>query len=156
MLHAAFASLADAPLAGRPALRNYTESCRAPDNYQYPRRVRQTKHHAMRTAEHVTREINLIARNLECLGEKEASAASAGHVRRFWAPLLRAELYSVFRDHPERFSPIARDAIRALEVSALRARGPTETAADRSASPGSSPLPDFADSSVTNRCEDAR
>ena len=71
----------------------------------------------MKTADHVTREINLIARNLACLGEEKASAATADHVRRFWAPLLRAELKSVFGTQPDQFSPIARRAIAALERS---------------------------------------
>jgi predicted nucleic acid-binding Zn ribbon protein len=69
----------------------------------------------METAKHVTREINLIARNLECLGLHAASEATAEHVRRFWAPLLRAELQSAAAVHPDRFSPIAREAILALE-----------------------------------------
>ena len=69
----------------------------------------------MLTAQRVTREANLIARQFECLGEEAASAATVDHVRRFWAPLLKAELRSVARTHPELFSPIAREAICALE-----------------------------------------
>ena len=76
----------------------------------------------MRTADHVTREINLIARNLACLGAREATAATADHVRRFWAPLLRAELQSVFDAHPERFVPIAHAAAATLARSPSSAR----------------------------------
>ena len=71
----------------------------------------------METGDRVTREINLIARNLACLGDEKASAATADHVRRFWAPLLRAELRSVFGAQPDQFSPIAQQAIAALERS---------------------------------------
>jgi hypothetical protein len=70
------------------------------------------------TAEHVTREVNLIARNFECLGIAAATAATADHVRRFWAPLLRSELLKQARAHRERFSPIATDAISMLEQEA--------------------------------------
>jgi formate dehydrogenase subunit delta len=68
----------------------------------------------METAKHVTREINLIARNFECLGHALASLATAEHIRRFWAPLLKAELATAAAAHPDRFSPIALDAILAL------------------------------------------
>jgi predicted nucleic acid-binding Zn ribbon protein len=68
----------------------------------------------METVKHVTREINLIARNFACLGVEAASQATAEHVRRFWAPLLKTALASAATAHPESFSPIAREAIRAL------------------------------------------
>ena len=80
----------------------------------------------METAHRVTREINLIARNLECLGNERASEATADHVRRFWAPLLKAELASAFGAHPNRFSPIARQAIAALELP-MMLRPPRDT-----------------------------
>lgn len=70
----------------------------------------------MQTTDRVRREINLIARNFECLGDSKASAATADHVLRFWAPLLKAALKSAFRAQPEQFSPIARQAIVALEL----------------------------------------
>jgi hypothetical protein len=69
----------------------------------------------MATAQRVTREANLIARQFESLGEEVASSATANHVRLFWAPLLKAELKSVAGAHPERFSSIARKAIAALQ-----------------------------------------
>ena len=89
----------------------------------------------MKTADRVTREINLIARNLECLGPMEAIAATADHVRRFWAPLLRAELQSVFDEHPERFSPIAREAVVALAYSPRKARCIADASVDFPMSP---------------------
>ena len=70
------------------------------------------------TAEHVTREVNLIARNLECLGTAAAAAATADHIRRFWAPLLRLTLLEQARAHRDRFSPIASEAIAVLEQNA--------------------------------------
>lgn len=69
----------------------------------------------MQTTDRVTREINLIARNFECLGDEKASAATADHVLRFWAPLLKAALRSAFGAQPDQFSPIAQQAIAALK-----------------------------------------
>jgi hypothetical protein len=68
----------------------------------------------MKTADRVTRQINLIARNLECLGADEAAVATAEHIRRFWAPLLKSMLLAEARSHGERFSPIARNAVALL------------------------------------------
>jgi hypothetical protein len=70
------------------------------------------------TAERVTREANLIARNLECLGAETAAAATADHIRKFWAPLLRSTVIEQARAHRDRFSVIARDAIARLEPNA--------------------------------------
>lgn len=72
----------------------------------------------METTNRVTRDINQIARNFACLGDESASLATADHVRRFWAPLLKAELASAFGSQPERFSPIARRAIKLLPHAA--------------------------------------
>lgn len=70
---------------------------------------------APETARHVTRECNLIARNLACMGDKPAAAATADHIRRFWAPQLRSTLLEQGGAHPDRFCPIASDAIAVLE-----------------------------------------
>jgi hypothetical protein len=69
------------------------------------------------TACHVTREANLIARNLECLGAQVAAKRTAEHIGRFWAPQLRATLFEQARNHPERFGPIAGEAIAMLRES---------------------------------------
>lgn len=71
------------------------------------------------TADQVTRDANLIARNLECLGARTAAAATADHIAKFWAPLLRATLFEQARSHPERFSAIAGEAIQLLQGDAL-------------------------------------
>lgn len=60
------------------------------------------------------REINLIARQFECLGADRAAEATADHIRRFWAPLLRATLFLEASNHRERLSPIARNALAKL------------------------------------------
>jgi hypothetical protein len=73
-----------------------------------------TDSEAPATAEHVTREFNLIARNLECLGAEAAAAATADHIRRFWAPRLRLTLLEQANAHRDRFSPIACEAIAKL------------------------------------------
>jgi formate dehydrogenase subunit delta len=68
----------------------------------------------MTTAERVVREANLIARNFECLGRERAGTATAEHIARFWAPLLKDTLFSEAEAHHDRFSPIALDAIVSL------------------------------------------
>ena len=69
----------------------------------------------MATAEHVICEINLIARQFECRGAAGGALATADHVRKFWAPLLKSTLLAEARSHAERLSPIARTAIGLLE-----------------------------------------
>lgn len=66
------------------------------------------------TGDHVTHEINQIARNFECLGEETAASATADHVELFWAPLLKEALAGQARTHPDAFSPIANKAIALL------------------------------------------
>ena len=75
------------------------------------------------TAARVTREANLIARNLACHGPAIAASETAEHIRRFWAPPLRTTLLEQARSHPDRFSPIAGQAIAMLE-RAGRSRAP--------------------------------
>jgi hypothetical protein len=66
------------------------------------------------TADQVTRDANLIARNFECLGAEAAATATADHIRHFWAPQLRHVLFEQANGHNERFSPIATGAIAML------------------------------------------
>ena len=66
------------------------------------------------TAEHVTYQANQIGRNFECLGAKAAAAATADHIRRYWAPLLKQALRREAQVHPAAFSGIARDAVALL------------------------------------------
>lgn len=68
----------------------------------------------MATAEHVIREVNLIARNFECRGRQTAAVATADHISRFWAPSLRVVLLKEGQDSRDRFSSIAREAISLL------------------------------------------
>ena len=65
----------------------------------------------MAIAQSVIREANLIARQFECLGPARAAEATAAHIRRFWAPLLRKVLLEQAHEHGDRFSPIATQAI---------------------------------------------
>jgi hypothetical protein len=64
----------------------------------------------METAKRVVREANLIARQFHHLGTELAARATAQHMRRFWAPLLRTVLLNELREHGDRFSPAARQA----------------------------------------------
>jgi formate dehydrogenase subunit delta len=73
-------------------------------------------------AQRVTRESNLIARNLACLGARQAAEATAEHIRRFWAPQLRAALLEQAERHPQRFSPVASAAVGMLRTPPATAR----------------------------------
>lgn len=75
----------------------------------------------MSTATHVVREVNLIARNLECWGKEAAILATADHLRRFWAPSLKQALFEQARTDPDRLSPIARGAVAMLTAPAAAA-----------------------------------
>jgi len=68
----------------------------------------------MATAQHVTREINLIARQFECQGAEKAAMATADHIKKFWAPLLKSALLNEARINGDLFSPIARNAFAIL------------------------------------------
>ena len=68
----------------------------------------------MTTAERVIRESNLIARNFACLGRERAAAATAEHIRLFWAPLLKERLFLEAEAHRDMFSPVALQAIASL------------------------------------------
>lgn len=70
------------------------------------------------TAAHVTYEANQIGHNFACLGQEAAAEATADHIRRFWAPLLRQTLIAEERAHPTAFTPIATAAIARLSSAA--------------------------------------
>jgi formate dehydrogenase subunit delta len=63
------------------------------------------------TREHVVYQANQIARNFSVLGVERAAAATADHIRSFWAPYLKSVLLDEFRHHEDRFTPIARRAV---------------------------------------------
>lgn len=69
----------------------------------------------MSTLENLIRMANQIARNLETQGPEAAAAATADHIRKFWAPRMRAAV----QDHIERevgrgLSEIALQAFRRI------------------------------------------
>jgi formate dehydrogenase subunit delta len=66
------------------------------------------------TGRHVTYEINQIGRNFGSLGQHAAAEATADHVARFWAPLLRQALREEARLRPASLSPIASEATTLL------------------------------------------
>ena len=51
----------------------------------------------MATGEHVVYKANQIARNLAYMGPRDAAAATADHLRKFWAPYLRSVLLDEYR-----------------------------------------------------------
>lgn len=54
---------------------------------------------------------NQIARNLAALGEEEAVAMTAHHIRDFWDPAMKRRIGTLAAARPEALSPIAAAAI---------------------------------------------
>lgn len=54
---------------------------------------------------------NQIARNLAALGENEAVAMTADHIRSFWDPAMKRRIGALLAARPEALSPIAAAAI---------------------------------------------
>ncbi len=82
----------------------------------------------MATGEHVVYKANQIARNMAYMGQRQAAAATADHLRKFWAPYLRSVLLDEYSANQNAFSPTARQAILLLR----NARG-SEATVDRTA-----------------------
>jgi formate dehydrogenase subunit delta len=78
----------------------------------------------MATGEHVVYQANQIARNLAYMDRRKAAAATADHLRKFWAPYLRSVLLDEYSINQSAFSPTAREAILLLK-SASRSGGAT-------------------------------
>jgi formate dehydrogenase subunit delta len=71
----------------------------------------------MATGEHVVYKANQIARDLAYMGERKAAAATADHLRRFWAPYLRSVLLDECSANQNALSPIARQAVLLLRTA---------------------------------------
>jgi formate dehydrogenase subunit delta len=54
---------------------------------------------------------NQIARNVAALGEEEAVATTADHIRSFWDPAMKKRIHVLAAARPEALSPIAAAAI---------------------------------------------
>jgi formate dehydrogenase subunit delta len=59
-----------------------------------------------------------IAKNFVVNGHDEAVAATANHIRKFWEPRMRAQIYA---DDLSELSPVAREAIEQLMADAKAA-----------------------------------
>jgi formate dehydrogenase subunit delta len=68
----------------------------------------------MATAERVLYQTNQIARNFAVLGPEAAAAATADHIRTFWAPYLRWVLMREFDRRTHAFSQTAQAAVGLL------------------------------------------
>ena len=82
----------------------------------------------MATGEHVVYKANQIARNMAYMGQRQAAAATADYLSKFWAPYLRSVLLDEYSANQNAFSPTARQAILLLR----NARG-SEATVDRTA-----------------------
>jgi formate dehydrogenase subunit delta len=64
----------------------------------------------------LVRQINQIARYFDAYPEVEAIAGVANHVRKFWAPDMRAQIIDGRQQLAERLHPLARAALEQLAV----------------------------------------
>lgn len=64
--------------------------------------------------EHLVYMVNQIARNLEAQGEAAAIVQTAGHIRDFWDPRMKAAILAA---DESALSPIARAAVRQLSAA---------------------------------------
>ncbi len=69
----------------------------------------------MTTHDNLVAMANQIARNFEVLGDAAAAAATANHLRLFWAPQLRAAITA----GDAGLTPVASAAIRVLHADGL-------------------------------------
>ncbi len=68
----------------------------------------------MSTTDRLAYMANQIARNLEVQGHSFAVAATADHIRSFWDPRMKTQIFDILdRGKPE-LTPIAREAVRLL------------------------------------------
>ncbi|HEY7900469.1 MAG TPA: formate dehydrogenase subunit delta [Caulobacteraceae bacterium] len=61
---------------------------------------------------------NQIARNFAYLGESDAAAATADHLRNFWDPAMRRTILAQLAAGGEGLGPTAKAAVLALEAAA--------------------------------------
>lgn len=69
------------------------------------------------SAAHLVKMANEIAAFFASYPDAEQAAAdTAAHLRRFWAPALRAQLIAHIGEHPADLAPIARQAVALLQA----------------------------------------
>ncbi|HUZ21346.1 MAG TPA: formate dehydrogenase subunit delta [Acidimicrobiales bacterium] len=66
----------------------------------------------------LVRMANQIAANFRHLGAEEAAGLTAGHIRSFWAPPMRADLLQVARSGEAQLDEIVVAALRILDPGA--------------------------------------
>lgn len=70
----------------------------------------------MSTGDRLIYMANQIARNLAVLGQDEAVAMTADHIRSFWDPAMKKRIRALAAARPEALSPIAAAAIGRIAV----------------------------------------
>ena len=68
----------------------------------------------MSTGDRLIYMANQIARNVAALGEAEAVAMTADHIRAFWDPAMKRRIAALAAARPEALSPIAAAAIERI------------------------------------------
>ncbi|WP_176594551.1 formate dehydrogenase subunit delta [Sphingobium sp. EM0848] len=69
------------------------------------------ENHVMSTEDRLIYMANQIARNMAALGEKEAVAMVADHIRDFWDPAMKQRIGALAAARPEALSPVAAAAV---------------------------------------------
>ncbi len=59
---------------------------------------------------------NQIARNVAAMGEDEAAATVADHIRKYWDPTMRGHIIVLAAERPDALSPIAAAAVGRIAV----------------------------------------
>jgi formate dehydrogenase subunit delta len=77
----------------------------------------------MRSADKLVMMANQIVRNLAVQGEDEAVAMAAEHMRKFWEPRMRNQIYAHLDANAADLSPLAKRAIKELARMETPPRG---------------------------------
>ena len=65
----------------------------------------------------LARMANDIANNFAVLGDDEAIASTANHIRMFWDPRMRKQAFTMIDSEDDTFNEIARQALEQLATS---------------------------------------
>lgn len=74
------------------------------------------ENHVMSTEDRLIYMANQIARNVAALGQDEAVATTADHIRDFWDPAMKRHIHALAAARPEALSPIAAAAIGRIKI----------------------------------------
>ena len=70
-------------------------------------------------ASKLARMANDIANNFAVLGEEEAAASTANHIRMYWDPRMRRQAFAMLESGESSYNEIARQALEQLAGAAV-------------------------------------